>query len=293
MFVLLALPAGRWLDRRFARALGGRGAHRRRGAAARRRPHLVRLAPRRPAGHLRRAAARAEREHQGRGALLPGTGAHRGDLGGECRAVRGHPRRRADQRPAGQRGRADAAAHRARGAGVGGRGGRRGGRPAARCLPRAVPGARVAGLAAPRPADVAARRAALHRRRRLQRPRHLARHDSHQVRPRWPSGPLIALTTVAGIAGAAVLPGLVTARDRRRGMLLVATAITAVVFALASRGPRARDLRRAPWPSKASCCSPACPSRWNSRSSTPGRPGRAPPPGSCCWPGTWAGCCSS
>jgi MFS family permease len=46
------------------------------------------------------------------------------------------------------------------------------------------------------------------------------------------SGPLIALTTVAGIAGAAVLPGLVTARDRRRGMLVTATATTVVVFAL-------------------------------------------------------------
>jgi predicted MFS family arabinose efflux permease len=46
------------------------------------------------------------------------------------------------------------------------------------------------------------------------------------------SGPLIALTTVAGIAGAAVLPGLVTARDRRRGMLLAATVTTTVVFAL-------------------------------------------------------------
>jgi predicted MFS family arabinose efflux permease len=46
------------------------------------------------------------------------------------------------------------------------------------------------------------------------------------------SGPLIALTTVAGIAGAAVLPGIVTARDQRRGMLVVATVTTAVVFAL-------------------------------------------------------------
>jgi hypothetical protein len=46
------------------------------------------------------------------------------------------------------------------------------------------------------------------------------------------SGPLIALTTVAGIAGAAVLPGLVTARGQRRGMLVTATATTAVVFAL-------------------------------------------------------------
>lgn len=46
------------------------------------------------------------------------------------------------------------------------------------------------------------------------------------------SGPLIALTTVAGIAGAAVLPGFVAGGGRRRGMALVATATTAVVFAL-------------------------------------------------------------
>ena len=46
------------------------------------------------------------------------------------------------------------------------------------------------------------------------------------------SGPLIALTTVAGIAGAAILPGIVTARDRRRGVLLAATVTTSVVFAL-------------------------------------------------------------
>ncbi len=46
------------------------------------------------------------------------------------------------------------------------------------------------------------------------------------------SGPFIALTTVAGIAGAAVLPGFVTARGRRGDMLLAATVTTAVVFAL-------------------------------------------------------------
>jgi MFS family permease len=46
------------------------------------------------------------------------------------------------------------------------------------------------------------------------------------------SGPLIALTTVAGIAGAAVLPGLVAARDRRRALLVTATATTAVIFTL-------------------------------------------------------------
>lgn len=44
------------------------------------------------------------------------------------------------------------------------------------------------------------------------------------------SGTLIAITTVAGIAGAAVLPGAVARRDRRRAMMLVTTAVTAVVF---------------------------------------------------------------
>ncbi|WP_187365704.1 MFS transporter [Trebonia kvetii] len=48
------------------------------------------------------------------------------------------------------------------------------------------------------------------------------------------SGPLIGLTTVAGIAGAAVLPGIVTKRDKRRGMLVAATVATAVVFAVLS-----------------------------------------------------------
>ena len=46
------------------------------------------------------------------------------------------------------------------------------------------------------------------------------------------SGPFIAVTTVAGIAGAAVLPGLVAARGRRGDMLLAATVTTTVVFAL-------------------------------------------------------------
>jgi predicted MFS family arabinose efflux permease len=44
------------------------------------------------------------------------------------------------------------------------------------------------------------------------------------------SGPLIAITTVAGIAGAAVLPGAVARRNRRRTMLLTATAVSAGVF---------------------------------------------------------------
>ncbi len=45
-------------------------------------------------------------------------------------------------------------------------------------------------------------------------------------------GPLIAVTTVAGIAGAALLPGPVAARDRRRTLLVAATATTGVVFGL-------------------------------------------------------------
>ena len=44
------------------------------------------------------------------------------------------------------------------------------------------------------------------------------------------SGTLIAVTTVAGIVGAAVLPGAVAQRDRRRTMLLITTAVTVVVF---------------------------------------------------------------
>lgn len=44
------------------------------------------------------------------------------------------------------------------------------------------------------------------------------------------SGTLIAITTVAGIAGAAVLPGVAAQRNRRRTMLLITTAVTAVVF---------------------------------------------------------------
>lgn len=44
------------------------------------------------------------------------------------------------------------------------------------------------------------------------------------------SGTLIAITTVAGIAGAAVLPGAAAQRNRRRTVLLITTAVTAVVF---------------------------------------------------------------
>jgi MFS family permease len=46
------------------------------------------------------------------------------------------------------------------------------------------------------------------------------------------SGPLIGLTTVAGIAGAAVLPGFVSARNKRHRMLLVAVVTTVAVFTL-------------------------------------------------------------
>ena len=44
------------------------------------------------------------------------------------------------------------------------------------------------------------------------------------------AGNLVAIMTVAGIAGAAVLPAWVAARDRRRSMLLVAVTTSAVVF---------------------------------------------------------------
>ncbi|MBD3784454.1 MAG: MFS transporter [Micrococcales bacterium] len=45
-------------------------------------------------------------------------------------------------------------------------------------------------------------------------------------------GPLIAVTTVAGILGAAVLPGPAAARGHRRTLLAVATACTGAVFVL-------------------------------------------------------------
>jgi predicted MFS family arabinose efflux permease len=46
------------------------------------------------------------------------------------------------------------------------------------------------------------------------------------------SGYLIAVMTVGGIAGAAVLPGIVARRDLRRGMLQVAVVVTALAFAV-------------------------------------------------------------
>jgi predicted MFS family arabinose efflux permease len=46
------------------------------------------------------------------------------------------------------------------------------------------------------------------------------------------SGYLIALMTVGGIAGAAVLPGLVARRGQRRAMLQVAVVVTALAFAV-------------------------------------------------------------
>ncbi|WP_117208599.1 MFS transporter [Allorhizocola rhizosphaerae] len=44
------------------------------------------------------------------------------------------------------------------------------------------------------------------------------------------AGTLIAVATVAGIAGAAVLPGIAARRNLRRGMLVCTTVITALVF---------------------------------------------------------------
>jgi MFS family permease len=46
------------------------------------------------------------------------------------------------------------------------------------------------------------------------------------------SGYLIALMTVAGIAGGALLPGIVAQRNQRRGMLIIAVLVTAVAFAV-------------------------------------------------------------
>ena len=46
------------------------------------------------------------------------------------------------------------------------------------------------------------------------------------------SGYLIAIMTVGGIAGGALLPGIVAPRDQRRAMLRVALVVTAVAFAV-------------------------------------------------------------
>ena len=46
------------------------------------------------------------------------------------------------------------------------------------------------------------------------------------------SGYLIALMTVAGIAGGALLPGVVAQRNQRRGMLMIAVVVTAAAFAV-------------------------------------------------------------
>ncbi len=45
------------------------------------------------------------------------------------------------------------------------------------------------------------------------------------------AGPLIAVATVAGIAGAAVLPGIAARRNARRTMLVITTLVTVFVFA--------------------------------------------------------------
>jgi predicted MFS family arabinose efflux permease len=46
------------------------------------------------------------------------------------------------------------------------------------------------------------------------------------------SGPLIAIMTVGGIAGGALLPGIVAARDQRRRVLEIAVLVTGLVLAL-------------------------------------------------------------
>jgi MFS family permease len=45
------------------------------------------------------------------------------------------------------------------------------------------------------------------------------------------SGYLIAIMTVGGMAGGALLPGIVARRDQRRGMLEIAVVVTGVAFA--------------------------------------------------------------
>jgi predicted MFS family arabinose efflux permease len=46
------------------------------------------------------------------------------------------------------------------------------------------------------------------------------------------SGPLIAIMTVGGIVGGALLPGIVARRDQRRGMLQIALVVAIVAFAV-------------------------------------------------------------
>jgi predicted MFS family arabinose efflux permease len=46
------------------------------------------------------------------------------------------------------------------------------------------------------------------------------------------SGALIAIMTVGGVAGGALLPGIVARRDQRRGMLEIAVVVTGVAFAM-------------------------------------------------------------
>ncbi|GLZ43864.1 hypothetical protein Acsp06_00490 [Actinomycetospora sp. NBRC 106375] len=50
-------------------------------------------------------------------------------------------------------------------------------------------------------------------------------------------GPLIALMTVTGIAGAAIVPGLAARHDRRRAALVVTPAALVVAFAVIALGP--------------------------------------------------------
>ena len=52
------------------------------------------------------------------------------------------------------------------------------------------------------------------------------------------SGYLIALMTVAGILGAAVLPQVAASRDRRRALLITAVLVTATAFAVIAAWPR-------------------------------------------------------
>src|SRR5207248_10403077 len=85
--------------------------------------------------------------------------------------------------------------------------------------------------AAGRPVHVAAGRPAVRRHRGVQRGRDVARLVLSHFGHGGASGYLIAIMTVGGIAGGALLPGFAARRDQRRGLLQVAVITTAAAFA--------------------------------------------------------------
>ena len=102
------------------------------------------------------------------------------------------------------------------------------------------------------------------------------------------AGYLIAILVGAGVVGAAVLPDAVATRDRRRDVLLAATGVS-VRRSRPSPSGRTRDSSPSCWASRGSSCSRRC--RWCStgRSCMPvsTAPGRRS--GSSCWRATSAG----